>query len=169
MNTNTITRISTLAAAIGLVLSANAWSADDTATQTVTYEVQEIALIDVSGSPGAMTITAAAPGQAPTPVTNALTTYSITNNAGSDSKKITAAIDTAMPENVTLEVELAPPTGASATKQSLGATAKDVVTGIDNVNETGKTITYTLSATAAAGKVTSANKTVTFTITSSGS
>ena len=113
-----------------------------------------------------MTITAATPGSAPTPVTDATTTYSVTNNAGTDSKKITAAINTAMPTGVTLEVELAAPTGGtSAGKVSLSASAAPVVTGIDNVSETGKTITYTLSATAAAGKVLSAEKTVTFTIT----
>ena len=39
MNTNTMTRISTLAVAIGLAFSANSWAADDTATQTVGYEV----------------------------------------------------------------------------------------------------------------------------------
>lgn len=169
MNTNIITRISTLAAAIGLAFSANGWAADpDTATQTVTYEVQEIALVDVSGSPGAMTITAATPGEAPTPVTDATTTYSVTNNAGTDSKKITAAINTDMPTGVTLAVELAAPTGGtSAGKVSLSSAAAPVVTGIDNVSETGKIITYTLSATAAAGKVTSASKTVTFTITNS--
>lgn len=167
MNTNTMTRISTLAVAIGLAFSANSWAADDTATQTVGYEVQEIALIDVSGSPAAMTITAAPAGQAPTPATDATTTYSITNNAGTDSKKITAAINTDMPTGVTLEVELGAPTGATATKQALSSAPANVVTGIDNVSETGKSITYTLSATAAAGKVTSANKTVTFTITNS--
>ena len=101
-----------------------------------------------------MTITAAPAGQAPTPVTDATTTYSITNNAGTDSKKITAAINTDMPTGVTLEVELVAPTGATATKQALSSAPANVVTGIDNVSETGKSITYTLSATAAAGKVT---------------
>ncbi len=168
MNTNTMTRISTLAVAIGLAFSANSWAADDTATQTVGYEVQEIALIDVSGSPAAMTITAAPAGQAPTPVTDATTTYSITNNAGTDSKKITAAINTDMPTGVTLEVELEAPTGGSSSgKVVLSDEALPVVTGIDNVSEAGMIITYTLSATAAAGKVTSASKTVTFTITNS--
>ena len=167
MNTNTMTRISTLAVAIGLAFSANSWAADDTATQTVGYEVQEIALIDVSGSPAAMTITAAPAGQAPTPVTDDTTTYSVTNNAGTDSKIITAAINSNMPTGVTLEVELVAPTGAIATKQALSSNPANVVTGIDNVSETAKKITYTLSATAAAGKVDSANKTVTFTITNS--
>ncbi len=70
-----------------------------------------------------------------------------------------------MPSGVTLQVELTAPTGAtSAGTVTLTGTAADLVTGISTLNESEKAITYTLSATSAAGIVESASKTVTFTI-----
>lgn len=169
MFTTNLTRISTLAAAIGLALSSGTALSVDTnvATQSVTYEVEEIGLLSIAGTPAAMTISAAsAAGQQPTPVTDSSTTYSLTSNDSLKNHKITASINSDMPTGVTLEVELEAPTGAtSAGKKALAQTAADVVTGITPVIATGKTITYTLSATVAAGIVTSANKTVTFTLT----
>ncbi len=175
MNTNTLTRISTLAAAIGLALSANVWAAGDTAVQTVGYDVQEVAQISVTeGSPGTLTISAATPGSVPDPDELLAGTYSITNNAGTDSKKITAAISTGMPSGVTLKVLLAAPDGATSEGSgsngvALSATDADVVTGIDSVNETGLAITYQLSATIDAEAMETADsRVVTFTITDQG-
>ncbi|QTQ38918.1 Uncharacterized protein ToN1_48240 [Aromatoleum petrolei] len=129
----------------------------------MTYEVTAINELSVSGNPGALTISSATAGSAPTAVSDATTTYAITTNQST--RKITAAIDTAMPSGVTLKANLAAPTGAtSAGAVTLGAVAVDAVTGISTLNESGKTITYSLEATTAAGVVTSASKTVTFTI-----
>jgi hypothetical protein len=141
--------------------------AANTATQTVTYEVQAINEITVDGAPS-LTIDSATAGSAPDSVSDNSTTYSITTNESS--KKITAAIDTAMETGLTLEVELAAPTGGgtSAAAQSLSATPVDVVTAIAPVAESGLTITYTLDATVAAGVVASSTKTVTFTLTDEG-
>lgn len=165
MNTNTMTRISTLAVAIGLAFSVNVWAAE-TATQDVGYEVAAISQISVTNEdPGSLVITGATPGLAPTEDDLSAGTYAITNNAGT--KKITAAINSAMPDGVTLEVALQAPTGATATRSVLSTSPADVVTDIGNVSESGKTITYYLNATAAAGAVSAAVKTVTFTITGS--
>ena len=165
MNTNTMTRISTLAVAIGLAFSVNVWAAE-TATQDVGYEVAAISQISVTNEdPGSLVITGATPGLAPTEDDLSAGTYAITNNAGT--KKITAAIDSAMPSGVTLEVELQAPAGASTTRSELSTSSANVVTAIGNVSESGKTITYYLNATAAAGAVSPAEKTVTFTITGS--
>ncbi len=160
-----INQTKTLAAAILSVgiLSLNAFAAD-TATQTVTYEVSAINELTVSGNPGALTVSTATAGAAPNVVTDATTTYAITTNE--TNRKITGSINTAMPTGVTLSATLAAPAGAtSGGKLALGTTAVDLVTGISSLNESGKTITYELSATSAAGVVPSATKTVTLTIT----
>lgn len=133
------------------------------ATQTVTYAVSAINAITVSGNPAALTVNAATAGSAPTSVSDATTTYAITTNE--TGKKITGATNTDMPAGLTLTVNLVAPTGgSSAGATSLSSVAADLVTGITTLNESGKTITYNLSATSAAGVVGSASKTVTLTI-----
>jgi len=59
----------------------------------------------------------------------------------------------------------APGSGTSAGAVTLGATDKDVVTGITQVAASGKSISYSLAATVAAGVVASSTKTVTLTLT----
>jgi len=141
--------------------SASAQAADS-ATQTVTFEVQAINEISVTGTPS-LTISTATPGSGPTAATDNSATYAITTN--DTGKTITAAIDTAMPTGLTLKVSLAAPTvGTSAGDVILSATAADVVTGVGSVAESGLTITYTLEATIAAGVVSSTTRDVTFTI-----
>ena len=139
-------------------------SAGNTATQTVTYEVQAINELAVSGSTASLTVNAATAGSAPTAVTDSSTSYAITTNE--TNRKITGALNSDTPSGVTLAVTLAAPTGGtSAGKQNLSSTPVDLVSGISTLNETGKGITYELSATSAAGVVASASKTVTLTIT----
>ena len=58
---------------------------------------------------------------------------------------------------------MAAPTGATTAQVTLTAVAQDVVTVITDLAET-KSITYTLSATVAAGVIASASKTVTLTV-----
>lgn len=155
--------VRTLAALSLLVVVATTRSQAQTATQTATYSVSAINQLSVSGNPGALTVSAATAGSAPTDATDATTTYAITTNEST--RKITAAINTSMPAGVLLKVALAAPTGGtSAGTVTLGTIAADVVTGISLLNESGKSITYTLSATSAAGVVESASKTVTLTI-----
>lgn len=132
------------------------------ATATATYEVTAINELSASGNPGSLTVTAATAGSQPDAVTDATTTYAITTNG--TNKKITAAINTAMPAGTTLKVTLAAPTGASSSQVTLSTTPADAVTGITTLAESGKTITYELSATVAAGVVASGSKTVTYTI-----
>lgn len=157
-------KLTAVFAAAALILGASGMAmASETATQTVTYEVTAINELGVSGNPGALVVNAAVAGSAPTEVTDASTTYAITTNESN--RKITGAINTAMPAGVTLTANLAAPTGGtSAGALALTAIAQDFVTGISTLNETGKVITYGLSATSAAGVVPSATKTVTITI-----
>jgi hypothetical protein len=147
-----------LAVLINLVMGAN------TANQTVTYEVSAINEISVSADPGNLVVNTATAGSQPTADTDATTTWAITTNESS--KKMTGSIDTNMPANVTLQVNLTTPTGGTSQGDvTLSTTVEDLVTGIPSVAESGLTITYTLSATIAAGVVTQAQKTVTLTLT----
>jgi hypothetical protein len=149
-------------AAAALSVGANAVQAQESnvATQVVSFEVQAINLLSVSGSPS-LVISASSAGSAPTSVT-AGGTYAITTNESN--RKITASIDADMPSGVTLSVLFEGPTGASVASQSLSTSAADVVTGISALNESGLDLTYTLSATSAAGVVPAGNRTVTYTI-----
>jgi len=161
--------ITSLLAIVLVVLSALAALPATTATQTLTYEVAAIDDIEVSGSPQPLIIDTALAGSEPTCATDSSTTYTITTNGGSNSRKITAQLDSDMPDGLTLCITLAGPAGADTppSKVTLTTTPTNAVTSIDSVAESGLTITYELSATIAAGVVDSATKTVTLTITAS--
>jgi len=154
-------------AVLGFVLGISILAmADNIATQLVSYEVTAINEIEVSGDPGALVVNSATAGSEPTDDTDNTTTWDITTNGGTDGKKLTGAIDTDMPANTTLEINLTAPTGATSSGDvTLSTTAADAVTLIDSVAESALAITYTLSATIAAGVVAQASKTVTLTLT----
>ena len=141
-----------------------------TAEQTLSYQVEAINEITVSGSPASLVInTVTTVGSEPTSVTDASTTYAITTNGGNNSRKITAQLDSDMPVGLTLYITLDAPDGADTTISDviLSMAPTDVVTCINSVAQSGLTITYTLSATVGLGVVNPAIKTVTLTITSS--
>lgn len=154
----------TLAVALSLLgLATTAVKAAGNDTQTVTYEVGTINEITVSGDPGNLTVNAATAGSEPDAAVDSTTTYSITTNG--TGKKITGGINTAMPTGTTLKVNLTAPTGGtSAGAVTLSGTAANLVTVITKLAEGPIAIEYTLTATVAAGVVSSAVKTVTLTI-----
>jgi hypothetical protein len=137
--------------------------AGSTANQTVTYQVTGIYELAASGNPGALIVSTATAGDPPNAVSDASTTYAITTN--DTNMKITGKIDTAMPGGLTLTLTLAATGGGTSTAKNLTATAQDLETGISTVADPAKTITYSLSATVAAGIVPSGTKTVTLTLT----
>jgi len=137
-------------------------------TITVNYEVQAINEIVISAASVTLTVSTATAGSQPDSATdNSTATYALTTNSTTaDSKKITAAIDTAMPSGVTLYLTLAAPTGAtSAGETEITNVAASVVTAIEAVAESGLVMTFKLSATVSAGVVASASKTLTLTLT----
>ena len=147
-----------------MILMAGAASAASaqTATQTVTFQVDAINQIAFSGSPSLVINTATA-GSAPTAATASANWAVTTNQTGA---KVTASIGSAMPAGVTLSVNLGAPAGASsAGAQELSTTAVDLVTGLTKVAQGTLGVTYSLTATAAAGVVSSTSRTVTYTIT----
>jgi hypothetical protein len=146
-----------------LVVAAAAAASAQTATQTVTMQVDAINLISVAGTPS-LTISAAVAGGAPTSVTSTGNTWAVTTNQSSS--KITASIPTAMPSGITMSANMGAPTGGtSAGYLALSTTAVDLVTGITKLNETGLSLNYKLDATSAAGTLSSTTRVVTFTIT----
>ncbi len=156
--------LSSAVAMVALAFSVESASSQ-TATATATFEVQSVDVIGVSGDPAKLTIVAGNPGEAPAPVTDNSTTWSVTTNGSA--RKVTGEIDSAMPTGVTLEVALAAPTGATSVGNvTLTNLAADLVTGITGLDESGLGVTYTLSATLAAGAVAENTRTVTYTILS---
>jgi hypothetical protein len=149
-------------ATIALVFAAFSAVSAQTATQTVTFQVDAINQIAFSGSPS-LTINTATAGADPSSAVAAASWAVTTNQTGA---KITASIGSAMPAGVILTVSLdAPAGGSSAGAQSLSTTSVDLVTGITKVAQGALAVSYSLSATAAAGVVASTTRTVTYTIT----
>jgi hypothetical protein len=147
---------------VALIAGAASAASAQTANQTVTFQVDAINQIAFAGSPSLVVNTATA-GSAPTAATANATWAITTNQTGS---KITASIGSDMPAGLTLSVNLAAPSvGTSAGAQSLSTTSVDLVTGITKLAEGGLNVGYSLSATPAAGVVSSTTRTVTYTIT----
>lgn len=134
------------------------------ATQDVTYAVSAINQISVSGGAQTLTVNTASAGSAPNSVASTGVTWAITTNE--TNKMITAQLDAPMASGVTLKADLAAPTvGTSAGAVVLDNTsAQSVVTAIDNAEQSGLSLVYTLNATTAAGVVAAATVTVTYTI-----
>jgi hypothetical protein len=122
--------------------------------------------LKVSGSPSAMKITAAVAGLPPTPATNTVTTYTAKAKKATKPLQITAQLNTVMPAGMTLTMNMVPTTGATSQGDvPLDATARAILVNITNTTNQTKAITYVLSATPAAGVVTSRTRTVTLTLT----
>jgi hypothetical protein len=150
-------------AAASLTLAATTALRAQTATQTVTFQVDPINQVGVTGTPSLL-INAAVPGSAPTSVTSTGNTWAVTTNQ--TGAKITGSIASNMPAGLTLSANLGAPSGAtSAGLKSLSTVAVDLVTTITKLNASGLSLTYQLDATAAAGVISSATRVVTFTIT----
>ena len=134
-------------------------------TSTVTYEVTAIALLDLSGT-ASVTINSGTVGVSLTDATDLVgMTYAITNNAGSNSKKLVGKLSAAPTSPTVLSVNVAAPTGgASLGYVALTASDQDLVTGVDDVNEAGIAIGFKLHSTVAAGVVESASPDFTMTI-----
>lgn len=120
--------------------------------------------LNVSGSPAPFTITTAAAGTQPTPITNSVTTYYIKAKNAAGAQKISAQLDAPMPPGTTLTVQMvASPGATSLGAVSLDATARNVVINIAKENGATYGITYVFTATVAAGVVPMQTRTVTFT------
>lgn len=139
------------------------------ASQSVSLTVNTVYKISTSGNPAALTITTGTAGtDALSSVSDNSTTYSITQNYG-NTVKVSAHMDAALSSGYTLQVNLASTKGSSAgtidISNATSGSALDVVTGINKGADAGQTISYTFSALASAGTLSSTNKTITLTLT----
>lgn len=121
--------------------------------------------LSVSGDPAALKITTAAAGSPPNSAVNSVTTYTVRARRANQPRKITAQLNSAMPAGTTLTIDLAA-VGSSTTAGpvDLTMTAQDLVVDITNTTNRTGSITYTFSATSAAGVIPSSNRVVTFTL-----
>jgi len=154
--------------ALSFVLAESA-HAQATATQTLTLAVNAVYKIATSGNPGALTISTGTAGSDNlSAVTDNSTTYSITQNYG-NSVKITASLNSALPAGYTLKLALGSTKGTSAgsvdISNATSGSAVNVITGIQKGADAGQSISYTFSALASAGTLSSTAKTVTLTLT----
>jgi hypothetical protein len=152
---------------IGLFLFSYSW-AGSTAYQSISYSIQPINEIWVSGNPPTLVISQAVAGEDPEDATDSSTTYTVATNEGGyvdpeKPKRITGSINQAMPDHTKLIVNLeAPVNGYSEGDIELGVDSQNLVTGILSPGD-GLTITYKFKATAEAGTL-SGYRTVTFTL-----
>jgi hypothetical protein len=121
--------------------------------------------ISVSGNPGLLRISSAIAGSEPIAVSDAATTYTVVTGNPNRLHKVTARLSAPMPVGVTLTAALAAPPGATSLGPvPLDGVARDVVTDIPRRTTATQAITYTLSATVAAGVIPNSSRTVTLTI-----
>jgi alpha-L-arabinofuranosidase len=147
--------------ALALFAVTASFAQSNVATQQVSINVSEIAVIAVQGNVS-MTISQATAGQAPDAAT-ASATYSMTTNG--TQKKITAELDSDMPTGLTLNATMAAPKGAkSSGKTELSGKAVDLVTNVTKVRGSGLSLAYEAVATVDADPE-NVTRTVTYTIT----
>jgi len=122
-----------------------------------------IDLCTINGDPSPLTVSTATAGSEPDSVT-ATTTYSIT--ASLASTRIIGELSQALPQGVTLEVELEAPIGATSQGMvALSPTPVDLVTGVPLVSLlVTLDVTFRLSATVQASPTAGETAEVTLTI-----
>ncbi len=141
--------------------------ASETGTLTIYYAVMAINEIDVNASTVELNVQTAPAGADFVPVIFE-TSYNLTTNCPSNSKKISASIDSDMPNGIKFEVNAIAPQGASSLGyRELGAISSDLVEGIDATASANIPLTFKLTASVSAGNVISGSRTVTITIANS--
>lgn len=147
-------------AAMSSLFTPLALCASNTANVTVTINILAESDISFSGNPAAFNVT---PGNSPQ--TNNSTTYGVITNQSS--QKVSALYSPALPSGISLAVNLAAPTGATSLGSiTLSTSSQNLVTGITQVNQSGLTVTYSVSVTPTATVASSIQTTITYTISS---
>jgi hypothetical protein len=124
-----------------------------------------VGTLTVGTAPSLLRVSTAVAGLEPNPVSGT-STYTIRAAKANKPQKVTAQLNAAMPAGVTLTIELTAPTGATSNGPvALDATIRDLVGNITNTTAEVGTITYTLTATTAAGVLAAQSRTVTLTVT----
>lgn len=131
------------------------------ATQQVNIDVREISVLAIQGGPVSLVIDSATAGQELNSA-SATSSYMLTTNG--EDKRITAELDSNMPNGITLSATWEAPAGAASEgKRVLTNRPVTLVNGITRTRDMGA-ITYEASATLEAG-VTQVSRTVLYTVT----
>jgi hypothetical protein len=111
------------------------------------------AQIALNGTPSPLVVAGAVAGAQPESVTDATTTYDVTNSSPTQSARILARLDAPLPAGVTLEITLeAPPGATSLGPVALTVADQPVVVGVPpQGGGTGLRVTYRLTAMVSAG------------------
>jgi len=108
--------------------------------------------IVLSGDPPPLVVVGAVAGSQPAPVTDATTTYAVSNPNRRQMMQILARLDAPLPPGVTLEITLeAPPGATSLGPVALTVANQPVVVGVPQGSWSGLRITYRLTAAVSAG------------------
>lgn len=146
-----------------LLLSQQPSSASNVATQTVTFSINPISEIGVSGDPSPFIATTAVAGSDPADVVDTSTFYAVTTNGSSE--RVLVSINASMPTGTMLCIMAQAPTGAvSVGSVDLSTNNQNLVTGITQVAQSNLQVSYTFETTAAAGVLPDTTRIVTFTL-----
>jgi hypothetical protein len=156
----TMSKIFTLA----LFCLSSLWiHASNIATQTITFSIDPISEITVSGDPPPLVAQAVSDGGNPANVSDNSTFYAITTNGSS--QKITASLSAPMPNGTWLKLMATPPSGATcAGCLDLDINEQNIITGISQIAEGNLQLTYVFRSTAAAGIIPTTSRIVMFTL-----
>ncbi len=133
------------------------------ATQTITFSIQAISELAVSGDPAILTVSVATAGSGPTSAVDNSTYYALTTNGSSE--KLMASINLAMPTATALFLTASPPTGAiSIGPVSLDVSDQSIVTGISQVAQSNLQLSYLFQASVGAGVLAPTTRIVTLTL-----
>lgn len=134
---------------------------------TINYEVaaiNEIELADLAFNVAVDHVDAAGAN----PVSNTVnSSYSITTNCSSNSKKMTIATSENFPSFVYLGVTVGAPAGAAGSTKWVSSTSQDAVTGIDAVVQNGISMNMYMIAWPEAGIISSSSLSLILTLTDS--
>jgi hypothetical protein len=119
--------------------------------------------VTITSAPSPLVISTATPGS--DPIVAISNTSRMTIVVTTADSRLSAYLESPLPPNVTLSVEVQTVSGAfSSGPVVLDAMPREVLTGIPAGNYSGLLVTYTLSARAAAGTISLATSTVVFTL-----
>lgn len=146
-----------------IILLQGSLAASNVATQTITFSVDPISEIAVSGDPPAFNISQASAGDNPTDIADNSTFYAVTTNGSSE--KVVACLNSTMPTGTMLCIMVTAPNGATSTGTvDLDTSNQNIVTGISQVAQSNLIISYIFEASAAAGIIPLTSRIVTFTL-----
>jgi hypothetical protein len=153
------TTLATLVVVSASMFSLHAASSD---TQDLNFTINEV--IEFDALEAALGLTIASFDTSGNGSFNHTGHYRLLCNANS-ARKVTVALDSAMPSHTSLDVAMVAPAGAAhvGPVSGLGTTATDIITGINKVNVVSSDINYTFRASvlATTGNFT---RTVTFSV-----